>query len=178
LAVVTGRIALALLASLACIGCNVARTHTEVTPEVAGTVVSVSGHEGGLQTFQLDTGTSVTIDPARLDVLLRPSQGFATAALVLWGHHDNGREWIIATERPIQAGAVQGDCYPVGPTLVAGKSGNDVVLQTSVGPAPASVLAIRVKRAADGWTMTANSNGQYPATTVCLNARGEVVGQP
>lgn len=171
------RVALALVACLALVGCDVFRPHSEVTPEAAGRMVSLSGQAGEPQTFELDTGMSVTINPGRLDVLQAPNQSYANTGLVLWGHHDSGREWIIATDPPVEVPGVPGDCYRV---LMLGRpAGADVVFHTAVGPfASATILEVRVKRAPNSSGLTAGPNGEYPEKFFCLSARGEVTGQP
>jgi hypothetical protein len=169
-------VALALIA-LGLFGCLPERVSEEVIPEAAGAVRSVSGTEGGIQTFELADGTSVTIHPALLDSLESPGQGYDTTALVLWGHQVNGREWIIATESPISVPGVPGDCYVV--RLLARRAGNDVLFYRDVGQSkPAPILGIRVKRAANSGPMDARDNGEYPAKFICLNDRGEVSSQP
>jgi len=63
--------------------------------------------------------------------------------------------------------------------MLARPAGNDVLFHTAVGASDnAPILGIRVKRASNSGALTAGPNGEYPEKYFCLNARGEVTGQP
>jgi hypothetical protein len=149
-----------------------------VEPEVAGRVTDVTGVQGPIERWSLDTGLAVEYD-ATHDVAAYKNKLPAIGNLVLAGHMSRGK-WIMQ----IGAGTLESpdDCYALLlPAFDRGESIEFAIGPSAVPNVPAGWRVRMQKAPGFRWQpgRAPRSDGTYIENTrFCIDTQGRVAGQP
>jgi hypothetical protein len=145
--------------------------------ELGGKVATETTGPNGVMIFHLVNGSTVTVNTARTLIIQGPFAGLEHAQLILWGHADDRRDWLIATDESTPDDAIANGCYRVNVRGLMSDKSFFFVWDADPGTSQAINLGIRVPAALQGTLLTPRNDGTFDERAFCLNSDGSVVTQ-